>query len=128
MSVVNFKNIDDICLIEINNPPVNAISAEVRKGLLKVVIELEKNEKIKAVIICAPNRTFLAGADIREFGKNVDGPILSDICNRLERLDKIVIASLHGTPLGGGLEVAMACHYRIATPNTRVGHQRFCLE
>ncbi len=116
MSVVSFKNIDDICLIEINNPPVNAISAEVRKGLLKVVIELEKNEKIKAVIICAPNRTFLAGADIREFGKNVDGPILSDICNRLERLDKIVIASLHGTPLGGGLEVAMACHYRIATP------------
>ena len=121
MSVVNFKNIDDICLIEINNPPVNAISAEVRKGLLKVVIELEKNKKIKAVIICAPNRTFLAGADIREFGKNVDGPILSDICNRLERLDKIVIASLHGTPLGGGLEVAMACHYRIATASTKVG-------
>ena len=121
MSVVNFKNIDDICLIEINNPPVNAISAEVRKGLLKVVIELEKNKKIKAVIICAPNRTFLAGADIREFGKNIDGPILSDICNRLERLDKIVIASLHGTPLGGGLEVAMACHYRIATASTKVG-------
>ena len=121
MSVVNYKIEDDICLIEVNNPPVNAISVEVRKGLLDAVIDLEQNEEIKAVVICAPNRTFLAGADIREFGKNIDGPVLSDICNRLEKLDKIVVASLHGTPLGGGLEVAMSCHYRIATPNTKVG-------
>ncbi len=121
MSVVNYKIEDEICLIEVNNPPVNAISAEVRKGLLDAVIDLEQNEEIKAVVICAPNRTFLAGADIREFGKNIDGPVLSDICNRLEKLDKIVIASLHGTPLGGGLEVAMSCHYRIATPDTKVG-------
>ena len=121
MGVVNYKIEDDICLIEVNNPPVNAISVEVRKGLLDVVIDLEKNEKIKAVVICAPNRTFLAGADIREFGKNIDGPVLSDICNRLEKLNKIVIASLHGTPLGGGLEVAMSCHYRVATTNTKVG-------
>ena len=121
MSVVNYKIEDEICLIEVNNPPVNAISVEVRKGLLDAVIDLEQNEEIKAVLICAPNRTFLAGADIREFGKNIDGPVLSDICNRLEKLDKIVIASLHGTPLGGGLEVAMSCHYRIATPDTKVG-------
>ena len=121
MSVVNYKIEDEICLIEVNNPPVNAISVEVRKGLLDAVIDLEQNEEIKAVVICAPNRTFLAGADIREFGKNIDGPVLSDICNRLEKLDKIVIASLHGTPLGGGLEVAMSCHYRIATPDTKVG-------
>ncbi len=121
MNVVNYKIEDEICLIEVNNPPVNAISVEVRKGLLDAVIDLEQNEEIKAVLICAPNRTFLAGADIREFGKNIDGPVLSDICNRLEKLDKIVIASLHGTPLGGGLEVAMSCHYRIATPDTKVG-------
>ena len=121
MSVVNYKIEDEICLIEVNNPPVNAISVEVRKGLLDAVIDLEQNKEIKAVLICAPNRTFLAGADIREFGKNIDGPVLSDICNRLEKLDKIVIASLHGTPLGGGLEVAMSCHYRIATPDTKVG-------
>ena len=89
MNVVNFKIEDEICLIEVNNPPVNAISLEVRKGLLDAVIDLEQNEEIKAVVICAPNRTFLAGADIREFGKNIDGPVLSDICNRLEKLDKM---------------------------------------
>ena len=75
MDVVNFKIEDEICLIEVNNPPVNAISVEVRKGLLDAVIDLEQNEEIKAVVICAPNRTFLAGADIREFGKNIDGPV-----------------------------------------------------
>ncbi len=121
MTVVNTKIENDICLIQVSNPPVNAISAAVRKGLLESLINIENNEHIKAVVICAPERTFLAGADIREFGKNLDGPILSEICNRLEKLDKIVIASLHGTPLGGGLELAMSCHYRVSTLDTKVG-------
>ena len=85
MTVVNTKIENDICLIQVSNPPVNAISAAVRKGLLESLINIENNEHIKAVVICAPERTFLAGADIREFGKNLDGPILSEICNRLEK-------------------------------------------
>ncbi len=121
MSVVKHKIIEEIALIEISNPPVNAISAAVRVGLLKTIENLSLNEKIKAIVITAPERTFLAGADIKEFGKKVDAPILGKICDKIESLNKIVVASLHGTPLGGGLEVAMSAHYRIAAPNTKVG-------
>ena len=121
MSVVKHKIIEEIALIEISNPPVNAISAAVRIGLLEAIENLSLNEKIKAIVITAPERTFLAGADIKEFGKKVDAPILGKICDKIESLNKIVVASLHGTPLGGGLEVAMSAHYRIAAPNTKVG-------
>ena len=121
MSVVKHKIIKEIALIEISNPPVNAISAAVRVGLLETIENLSLNEKIKAIVITAPERTFLAGADIKEFGKKVDAPILGKICDKIESLNKIVVASLHGTPLGGGLEVAMSAHYRIAAPNTKVG-------
>ena len=121
MSVVKHKIIEEIALIEISNPPVNAISAAVRIGLLETIENLSLNEKIKAIVITAPERTFLAGADIKEFGKKVDAPILGEICDKIESLNKIVVASLHGTPLGGGLEVAMSAHYRIAAPNTKVG-------
>ena len=121
MSVVKHKIIEEIALIEIYNPPVNAISAAVRIGLLETIENLSLNEKIKAIVITAPERTFLAGADIKEFGKKVDAPILGKICDKIESLNKIVVASLHGTPLGGGLEVAMSAHYRIAAPNTKVG-------
>ena len=121
MSVVKHKIIEEIALIEISNPPVNAISAAVRIGLLETIENLSLNENIKAIVITAPERTFLAGADIKEFGKKVDAPILGKICDKIESLNKIVVASLHGTPLGGGLEVAMSAHYRIAAPNTKVG-------
>ena len=121
MSVVKHKIIEEIAIIEISNPPVNAISAAVRIGLLETIESLSLNEKIKAIVITAPERTFLAGADIKEFGKKVDAPILGKICDKIESLNKIVVASLHGTPLGGGLEVAMSAHYRIAAPNTKVG-------
>ena len=121
MSVVKHKIIDEIALIEISNPPVNAISAAVRIGLLETIENLSLNEKIRAIVITAPERTFLAGADIKEFGKKVDAPILGKICDKIESLNKIVVASLHGTPLGGGLEVAMSAHYRLAAPNTKVG-------
>ena len=121
MIPVKYKILDEIGVIEISNPPVNAISAAVRIGLLDTLEKLSSNEKIKAIVITAPERTFLAGADIKEFGKKVDAPILGKICDKIESLNKIVVASLHGTPLGGGLEVAMSAHYRIAAPNTKVG-------
>ena len=121
MSVVKHKIIDEIALIEISNPPVNAINAAVRIGLLETLEDLSTNENVRAIVITAPHRTFLAGADIKEFGKKTDAPILGKICDKIESLNKIVVASLHGTPLGGGLEVAMSAHYRIAAPNTKVG-------
>ena len=121
MTEVKHKIIDEIALIEISNPPVNAISAAVRIGLLDTINKLSSNNSIKAIVITAPERTFLAGADIKEFGKNIDAPILSEICDKIERSDKIIVASLHGTPLGGGLEVAISAHYRIAAPKTKVG-------
>ncbi len=121
MSVVKHKIIDEIALIEISNPPVNAISAAVRIGLLETLEDLSTNENVRAIVITAPHRTFLAGADIKEFGKKTDAPILGKICDKIESSNKIVVASLHGTPLGGGLEVAMSAHYRIAAPNTKVG-------
>ncbi len=121
MTVVKHSFLEDIAVIEISNPPVNAISGEVRIELLQTVKTLSLEDKVKAIVITAPNRTFLAGADIKEFGKNIDAPILSEICDEIENLDKLVVASLHGTPLGGGLEVAMSAHYRIAAPNTKVG-------
>ena len=121
MSVVKHKIIDEIALIEISNPPVNAINAAVRIGLLETLEDLSTNENVRAIVITAPHRTFLAGADIKEFGKKTDAPILGKICDKIESLNKIVVASLHGTPLGGGLEVAMSAHYRIAAPDTKVG-------
>ena len=121
MTVVKHNILDDIAVIEISNPPVNAISGDVRNGLLRTIEELSSEKKVKAIVITAPDRTFLAGAVIKEFGKNIYAPILSDICDKIENLDKIVVASLHVTPLGGGLEVAMSAHYRIAAPKTKVG-------
>ena len=121
MTVVKYSIVDNIALIEISNPPVNAISAAVRIELLQVIEILALDNSLKAIVITAPERTFLAGADIKEFGKNIDAPILSKICDKIENLNKIVIASLHGTPLGGGLEVAISAHYRIASPKTKVG-------
>ena len=121
MTVVKYKILDGIALIEISNPPVNAISGDVRIGLLDTINKLAENDLIKAIVITAPERTFLAGADIKEFGRNIDAPVLGEICDIIENLDKIVVASLHGTPLGGGLEVAMSAHYRIAAPKTKVG-------
>ena len=121
MTVVKYKILDEIALIEISNPPVNAISGDVRIGLLDTINKLAENDLIKAIVITAPERTFLAGADLKEFGRNIDAPVLGEICDIIENLDKIVVASLHGTPLGGGLEVAMSAHYRIAAPKTKVG-------
>ena len=91
MSVIKHKIIEEIALIEIYNPPVNAISAAVRVGLLETIENLSLNEKIRAIVITAPERTF-AGADIKEFGKKVDAPILGKICDKIESLNKIVVA------------------------------------
>ena len=96
--VVKHRITNDIAVIEISNPPVNAISAAVRTELLQTVNKLSKEKNIKAIVITAPERTFLAGADIKEFGKDIDAPILSEICDKIENfLSKFNIHSTNSS-------------------------------
>lgn len=118
---VNFETHSQIGIININNPPVNALSQSVRQGLVEGIEFFEKDTSIKVIIIRCSDKTFIAGADISEFGKPPTEPFLPDVVNRIESSKKPVVASLFGTSLGGGFEVAMACHYRVALSNTKVG-------
>ncbi|MDC9719620.1 MAG: 3-hydroxyacyl-CoA dehydrogenase NAD-binding domain-containing protein [Gammaproteobacteria bacterium] len=110
--------IAEIC---IDNPPVNALSQPVRQGLLTCLTAAEKDHEIQAVIITCNGRTFIAGADISEFGKLLLEPHLPDVLDQLDRCTKPIVAALFGTVLGGGFEVALSCHYRVALPQTKLG-------
>jgi 3-hydroxyacyl-CoA dehydrogenase len=110
-----------IGLITINYPPVNALSQAVRAGIVEGIELFEADCEVKAIIIRCANRTFIAGADIKEFGKPPTEPLLPDVVNKIEASNKPVIASMFGTSLGGGFEVALACHYRVALKNAKVG-------
>jgi 3-hydroxyacyl-CoA dehydrogenase len=110
----------DVAVLTLNSPPVNALSAPVREGLavgMKQAIE----GPAKAVVLICEGRTFIAGADITEFGRAAQGPSLFDVQEAIENAPKPVIAAIHGTALGGGLEVALCCHYRVATPSAKCG-------
>jgi 3-hydroxyacyl-CoA dehydrogenase len=112
---------DDVLVIIVNNPPVNALSWHVRQGLSDGIQEALDNPSIKAVVLRCDGSTFIAGADITEFGKPSQGPNFLDVLNTFERAAKPVIAAIHGTALGGGLETALVCHYRIAVPSAKLG-------
>lgn len=118
---VHYQRHGDIGVIQINNPPVNALGHAVRSGLVNALKEGIADANAKALVVLADGRTFIAGADIREFGKPPQAPLLPDLISHLEACPKPLIAALHGTALGGGLEVALGCHYRIALAGTRVG-------
>lgn len=109
----------DIAVLRANNPPVNALGIAVRTGLVAGMDRAEK--EARAVLIVGAGRTFFAGADIKEFGKPIKHPILPDICTRIENSVLPVVSAIHGTALGGGLEVALGTHYRIAVPSAKVG-------
>ena len=111
----------DILIIESNNPPVNALSAAVRQGLVDAIGEAEADDTVKAVVIACEGQTFFAGADITEFGKPPVMPWLPQVVDRIEDCAKPVVAAIHGTALGGGLEVALGCHYRVAVPTAKLG-------
>jgi 3-hydroxyacyl-CoA dehydrogenase len=111
----------DVLVIISNNPPVNALGAAVREGLEAGIKQAEADATIKAVVIRCEGRTFFAGADITEFGKPMKGPGLGTVIDMIEALDKPVIAAIHGTALGGGCEVTLGCHYRIAVPSAKIG-------
>ena len=119
-SPVSYELVDGIGVITVDNPPVNALSHAVREGLHDAILAAQKDASRAVLIVCA-GRTFIAGADITEFGKPPREPHLPDLCNTIEASSKIVVAALHGTALGGGLEVALSCHYRCALPGAKVG-------
>jgi 3-hydroxyacyl-CoA dehydrogenase len=120
-NVVSFAVDGDFGLVTVNSPPVNALSAAVRTGLQGALREGAANPQVKAMVIICDGRTFIAGADITEFGKPPQGPPLPELCTEIEDTPKPVIAAIHGTALGGGLEVALGCHFRVAVPSARLG-------
>ncbi|OUL92269.1 3-hydroxyacyl-CoA dehydrogenase NAD-binding domain-containing protein [Paraburkholderia hospita] len=110
-----------ILLVTIDNPPVNALGVDVRRGLVAAIEAAEANQAVRAVLIVGAGRNFIAGADIREFGKPPQTPTLPDVCNRIETCDKPVVVAIHGAALGGGLEIALASHFRIAVAGAKLG-------
>jgi len=117
---IRYERVGDIAVLTAQNPPVNALGVDVRKGLL-AGIERAEADGAKAVLIYGDGRTYFAGADIREFGKPMLDPGLPDLGNRIEASPLIVVSAMHGTALGGGLEVALCSHYRIAVPSAKMG-------
>jgi 3-hydroxyacyl-CoA dehydrogenase len=111
----------DVLIVTSNNPPVNALGAAVRQGLVAAIEEAEADDAVKAVVIRCEGQTFFAGADITEFGKPPVMPWLPSVVDTIENCSKPVVAAIHGTALGGGLEVALGSHYRIAVPDAKLG-------
>ncbi len=119
--VTNLEIKDEVAVISLNSPPVNALSANVREGLNNGVSAAIEDSSVKSIVIICEGRTFIAGADITEFGQAPKGPSLYEVQDMIENSTKPVVAAIHGTALGGGLEVALTCHYRIAVPSAKCG-------
>src|SRR5229473_541245 len=119
--VVKTEIRDGLAILTIDNPPVNALSTGVRRGLSQALENVSKDSQVRAVVITCAGRTFISGADIREFGKPFQPPDLTDVISQIESCTKPVIAAIHGVALGGGLEVALACHFRVATKDAKLG-------
>ncbi len=120
-SVTDLTREGDIAVLTINSPPVNALSADVRNGLRDGVEQAAAAPAVKAIVLICAGRTFIAGADIAEFGKATGGASLPELQAALEGGPKPVIAAMHGTALGGGFETALMCHYRVAVPSAKFG-------
>src|SRR5690242_14022805 len=119
--VTDFSRDGEIGIITLNSPPVNALSFNVRDGLFEGFKAAIADPAVKAIVLICEGRTFIAGADISEFGGAQKGASLFDVQAMMENSPKPVIAAIHGTALGGGLEVALCAHYRVAVPSARVG-------
>jgi len=110
-----------VAVLTVNNPPVNALSQHVRQGLRDGITQASADAAVTAIVITCAGRTFIAGADITEFGKPPADPSLHTVLDLIERSSKPVVAAIHGTALGGGLEVTLACHYRVGAKGARFG-------
>ena len=112
---------DGIAILTVDNPPVNPLSDGVRTGLFESLVKAEEDSSVSGVVLTGNGRAFIAGADISEFGGNVEGVSLNEVFNKLEYCTKPVVAAINGIALGGGLETALCCNYRIADKNAFVG-------
>lgn len=121
MPVVTTTQEGDIALVTIDNPPVNALSQALRQGLWDAVGALDADPQVRAVVLICSGRTFIAGADVAEFGKPPMEPHLPDLVARIEGAAKPWVAAIHGSALGGGFEVAMGCRFRVAAAEASVG-------
>ncbi len=119
--------VDGIAVITVDNPPVNAISAAMRRGLLEITRRLADDRSVKAVVLHCAGRTFIAGADIGEFAGTMAQPYLRNVLTEFEQLPQPVVVALHGTALGGGVELALAGHYRIAEKGAKLGFPEITL-
>ena len=119
-NVVSYEVINNIGVITVNSPPVNALSHAVREGIQNALLQAQDDESDAILLICE-GRTFIAGADITEFGKPPKSPWLPEVLSNIENSKKLVVAAIHGTALGGGFETSLACHYRCALPSAKVG-------
>jgi 3-hydroxyacyl-CoA dehydrogenase len=120
-AVTDLAVADGIAVITLDSPPVNALSAGVRDGIAKALAAALADDAAKGIVLACAGRTFIAGADISEFGKKMEGASLLDVIDAMEASPKPIVAAIHGTALGGGLEVALACHYRVAVPSAKLG-------
>jgi len=118
---VTMEKDGEIAVVIVNNPPVNALSWHVREGLKSNFEAALADDSVKAIVLRCDGATFIAGADISEFGKPPRGPDFNAVLNMIEAASKPVVAAIHGTALGGGLETALVCHYRVAVPSAKLG-------
>jgi 3-hydroxyacyl-CoA dehydrogenase len=121
MQSVTTSQDGEILILTVNNPPVNALSWHVRQGIDDGIRAGLADDGVKAIVLRCDGATFIAGADITEFGKPPQGPDFNAVLNTIEMATKPVIAAIHGTALGGGLETTLVCHYRIAVPSAKLG-------
>ncbi|GIK79399.1 MAG: enoyl-CoA hydratase/isomerase family protein [Pseudorhodoplanes sp.] len=118
---VELRRDGNIAVIVVDNPPVNALSHDLRTGLIDAFTRARDDATVEAIVLAAAGRTFIAGADITEFDKPPTVPTSMDVIALIDGIGKPVVAAVHGTPLGGGLEVALGCHFRVAAPGTKLG-------
>ncbi|QNO25371.1 enoyl-CoA hydratase/isomerase family protein [Sphingopyxis sp. OPL5] len=118
---VTLEKDGNVAVVIVNNPPVNALSWHVREGLANHFATALADDSVEAIVLRCDGSTFIAGADISEFGKAPRGPDFNAVLNSIEQATKPVVAAIHGTALGGGLETALVCHYRVAVPSAKLG-------